>query len=52
MSENTELIFLAGFDGHGVLNKDPMVCLNGARPPPKVIVNIFKVNHEFGKVII
>jgi hypothetical protein len=28
--------FSAMFGGHGVLNKDPTVWLDGARPPPKV----------------
>ncbi len=29
-----ETIFLAGFAGPGVLNKDPTVWLDGARPTP------------------
>ncbi len=28
----------------GVLNKDPTVWLDGARPPPRVLVNNFKLN--------
>jgi len=33
--ELAQIIFPAGFASHGVLDKDPTVWLNGARPPPK-----------------
>jgi hypothetical protein len=29
--------FMAGFAGQGVVNKDPTVWLDGAKPPPKVL---------------
>ncbi len=29
--------FPAGFNGQGVLNKDPTVLQDGTRPPPKFI---------------
>ncbi len=41
-----ESIFLDRFAGQGVLNKDPTVWLDGARPPP------IKSNYKFGEDII
>jgi hypothetical protein len=40
------LIFLAGFTGQGVLNKDPIVWLHGARPTHKNF--IAQSNNAFG----
>ncbi len=51
MRENTEYIFRLAMLGRGAINKDPMVCLDGARPPPKVVVNFVKSNNDFGKII-
>jgi hypothetical protein len=34
-----QIIFLAGFAGQGVLNKDPIVWLDGARPPLVSLLN-------------
>jgi hypothetical protein len=52
MSENTRSIFLAEFAGQGVHNMDPMVWLDEARPPPKVILRNFELSYGFSKVII
>ncbi len=35
--------FLAGVAGHGVLNKDPTVCLVGARPNKRYIFKYIKI---------
>jgi hypothetical protein len=32
-----QIIFPDGFARQGVLNRDPTVCLDGARPPPKYV---------------
>jgi hypothetical protein len=45
-SFSTKSFFLAGVPFHGVLNKDPMIRLDGARPP------LIKSKYEFYKVII
>ncbi len=46
-----ESIFSGRFAGQGVANKDPIVWLDGAKPPPKVL-NKFKSSYDFGLVII
>ncbi len=33
-----QIIFLASFAGQGLLNKDPTVWLDGARPPSTYVV--------------
>jgi len=42
---------LAGFGGQGVVNKDPAVWLDGARPPSNAPANNFelKMNLSFAK---
>ncbi len=45
-------IFLAGFVGQGVLNKDHMVWIDEARPHPLVLWVLPLPENEFGKVII
>jgi len=42
VSENPESLFLAGFDNQGALNKHPMIWLDEARPPSKVLVKDLK----------
>ncbi len=37
------IYFWAGYTGQVILNKVPMVRQNGARPPPKVLLNNFKL---------
>ncbi len=39
-------LFLTGFAGQGVLNKDPTVWLDGAMPPPNYIIGQY--NNTFG----
>ncbi len=39
--------FFAGFDGHKVLNKDPIIWIDGARLPPKYICK-YKFFGEIG----
>ena len=47
-----ESIFLASKAGQGVLNKDSTVWMDGARPPPLVLLVLPLTENEFGKVII
>ncbi len=44
-SENTESIFPTCFAGQRVFNKDPIVWLDRARPPPKSTGKFSRVEH-------
>ncbi len=42
-----QIIFPFDLAGLGVLSKDPTVWLDGASPPPKVLVNNFQIENDF-----
>ncbi len=48
----TKSIFLANFIGQGLLNKDPMIWSDGARPPPLVLLDLLLPENVFAKVTI